>query len=181
MRFETFFDPNIWIFAAEAIVAEELAKTHNGCIALSLPYPVSANRYWRSFVPKHSSRAIIVRSPEANAYIKDVKMEATIAGIRKPLERWVYVRISLWPNRPQDWAKRAAKDPDGWELGVQCMDVGNCEKVLCDALNGILWHDDKQIRQMVLRRMTPDERGARVLVEACADPSPEVAPELPFR
>jgi crossover junction endodeoxyribonuclease RusA len=151
-----------------------------GIITLPLGYPVSANRYWRSFVPRGSSRAIVARSPEANAYIQDVQLRAVMHGLRQPFAHWVYVRISLFPNRPLDWARRAAKDPDGWELTVQCLDLGNCEKVLCDALNGILWRDDKQIRQMVLRRMPPDAHGARVLVEASADPTPVIAPQLPF-
>ena len=37
-------------------------------ITLTLPYPVSANVYWRSFVPRGHSRAIVTLSDEAKAY-----------------------------------------------------------------------------------------------------------------
>lgn len=136
---------------------------------LVLPYPVSANRYWRSFVPRGSSRAIVTRSPEANAFIQTVQLLAITAGVRDSLNGWLYVTIRLYPNRPKDWEKRQRLDPFGWEHSVQCLDVGNCEKVLCDALNGILWKDDKQIRRMVLERMSPDEHGGRVVVEIAAE------------
>jgi len=36
--------------------------------------------------------------------------------------------------------------------------------VLSDALNGVVWADDKQLRRIVLERMEPDERGARLEV-----------------
>jgi crossover junction endodeoxyribonuclease RusA len=139
-----------------------------------LPYPVSSNRYWRSFVPKGHSRAIVTRSDEAKSYIATVRKLLMVAGLSKPLDGWVYVRMRLYPNRPQDWAKRAQKDPDGWEMSVQCLDVGNCEKVLSDALNGIVWHDDKQIRLMILERMSPDEHGERLTLEVMKDPTPLV-------
>lgn len=137
-----------------------------------LPYPVSANRYWRSFVPPGGTRAIVTRSTEAKAFIKDVQMLMVSCGLIKPMDGWVYVRLRLYPSRPQDWHKRSQKDPDGWEHGIQCMDIGNCEKVMCDALNGIVWHDDKQIRLMILERMSPDEHGARLTLEVMKDPSP---------
>lgn len=79
--------------------------------------------------------------------------------------------VRLFPNRPQDWARRARRDPAGWDDTVQCIDLGNCEKVLSDALNGVVWADDKQLRRIVLERMEPDARGARleVAIEPVAD------------
>lgn len=149
-------------------------------VSLVLPYPVSANRYWRSFLPKGHQRPIVTRSPEAKSYIHECQVLAIRAGIRQPLQGRVWLSVRLYPNLPQDWKKRAAKDPDHWDDTVQCMDLGNCEKVLCDALNGIAWNDDKQIRRMMLERMIPDERGARLVVEFWADSSPLIAPELPL-
>ncbi|WP_258013257.1 RusA family crossover junction endodeoxyribonuclease [Stenotrophomonas maltophilia] len=70
--------------------------------------------------------------------------------------------IRLYPNLPQDWAKRARKDPHTWDDTVQCIDLGNCEKVLSDALNGVAWVDDKKHRRILLERMEPDAKGARV-------------------
>lgn len=159
-------DAGIWTIAAAATAV----PSYIGRVIV-LPYPVSANRYWRSFVPRGSQRAIVTRSQEAKAYIDVVQLQLVRNGIPKPLDGWVYCRLRLYPNRPQDWAKRAQKDPDGWEHSIQCMDVGNCNKVLEDALNGLLWHDDKQVRMLILERMSPDAHGARVTLEVMKDPS----------
>lgn len=147
-------------------------------VRLVLPYPISANRYWRSFLPKGHQRPIVTRSTEAKTFIHECQVMARRAGIRQPLQGRVSLSVKLYPNLPQDWKKRAQRDPYHWDDTVQCIDLGNCEKVLCDALNGIAWNDDKQIRRMVLERMTPDEHGARTVVEFCADSTPMIAPEL---
>lgn len=136
-------------------------------ITLVLPYPVSANRYWATRVipkpkkPPHRPLAITYVTPEAEAYKAEVAKLARLAGIGK-LEGRVRVHLRLYPSRPQDWAKRARKDPDLWADTVQCMDLGNCEKVLDDALNGIAWTDDKQLHEIHKYRCDPDDLGARV-------------------
>lgn len=45
---------------------------------------------------------------------------------------------------------------------MHCIDLGNCEKVLSDAPNGVDWVDDKKHRRIVLERMDPDAKDARV-------------------
>lgn len=136
----------------------------NTPITLRLPYPVSANRYWRTFQPKGHARAITVRSQEAKAFIAEVGILANAAGLRIPLDGRVALRVDLFPERPADWAKRAQKNPDAWDDDVRCIDLGNCEKVLSDALNGIAWIDDKQLRRIYLERQEPDQFGARCIV-----------------
>lgn len=137
--------------------------------SLVLPYPISANRYWatRCIRNKHTGQymAITYVTSEAQAYKREVGLLAKAAGIREPLTGRVVVEIKLYPSLPKDWAKRARKVPDYWDDTVQCIDLGNCEKVLCDALNGIAWNDDKQLRRIVLDRMVPDELGARCEIE----------------
>lgn len=130
---------------------------------LTLPYPISANRYWRSFVPRGGQRAITVVSDEAKAYREEVKWRAMAAGLR-PIKGRVQLELRLYPGRPQDWQKRARKDPECWDDDVRCIDLGNAEKVLSDALNGIAWDDDKQHRRIIKERMVPDENGPRVVV-----------------
>jgi crossover junction endodeoxyribonuclease RusA len=147
-------------------------------IVLSLPYPISANRYWRSFVPRGGSRAIVTVSDEAKAYKQDVAWRAKAAGLRLPLDGRVAVRIRLYPARPQDWAKRCQRDPDTWDDDVRCIDLGNCEKVLSDALNGVAWVDDKQLWHIEQKRCEPDEKGARVEVEIEPIKRQAIAPSL---
>nr|WP_313510302.1 RusA family crossover junction endodeoxyribonuclease [Stenotrophomonas geniculata] len=135
-------------------------------IHLTLPYPISSNRYWavRVIPRKPKPLAITYVTEDAKAYKAAVGHLAKAAGIRAPSTGRVVLHIKLFPHRPQDWAKRARKNPHTWDDTVQCIDLGNCEKVLSDALNGIAWVDDKQIRRTLLERMEPDEKGARLEV-----------------
>lgn len=149
-------------------------------ITLTLPYPISANRYWRAvrLGKGPTARMAMVPTKEAIAYKADVGKLAKAAGLRIPLDGRMTLLVRLYPERPQDWAKRAQRDPDTWDDTVRCMDLGNCEKVLSDALNGIAWLDDKQLRRIVLERYEPDDRGARVEIEIDVVRRQSIAPSL---
>lgn len=125
-------------------------------IRLVLPYPISANRYWRSFMPKGHKRPITVVSDEANSYKSQVGWIAKQAGIREPMKGRVRVDIYLYPKRPNDWVKRAQKDPDYWDNTVQCIDLDNARKVLYDALKNIAFEDDDMIFEDSGIRCEPD-------------------------
>lgn len=138
-------------------------------ITLTLPYPPSANRYWRIAIV--CGRAQTYPSADAKTFKKEVTKIAAAAGLLDPIAGRIQLHVQLYPQRPQDWAKRARKDPLGWDDDVRCIDLGNCEKVLSDALNGIAWQDDKQHRRIVLERMEPDgEARVVVMIEAMAKP-----------
>lgn len=130
-------------------------------IVLTLPYPISANRYWISF-PLHG-RTMTAPSKEAKAYKSEVAWLAKQAGIRKPIAGRVSIDIKLYPKRPQDWAKRAKKDPETWDDTVLCIDLDNANKVLFDAFKGVVIDDDKWVRRLSSERMEPDG-DARVIV-----------------
>ena len=149
-------------------------------ITLTLPYPISANRYWATrVVPKKPKPlAITYVTPDAVEYKRQVGLIAKANGLRLPFDGRVALHVKLFPQRPQDWAKRAQRNPDGWDDDVRCIDLGNCEKVLSDALNGIAWLDDKQLRRIVLERCEPDDRGARVEIEIDVVRRQAVAPSL---
>jgi crossover junction endodeoxyribonuclease RusA len=144
-------------------------------VTLRLPYPVSANRYWRHAIV--CNRAQTYLSKEAKEYKAEVAILAKAAGLTIPLDGRVAWRIQLFPKQPLDFAKRAARNPDFWDDDVMCMDLGNCEKVLADALNGIAWVDDKQIRRTVLERFEPVGE-AHVLVTIGRLHQVAVAPDL---
>lgn len=132
-------------------------------IELVLPWPVSANRYWRSFVPRGHSRAIVCLSNEAKAYKREVAYLARQAGLRQPITGRVEVGIVLYPERPLDWQKRAQRDPLTWDDSVRCIDLDNARKVLYDALKGVAFEDDGMIFADHSRRAEPDG-AARVVV-----------------
>lgn len=134
---------------------------------LTLPYPISANRYWttRVVVPKATKKPMAVTHPstEAQHYREEVGWRCKAAGIREPLAGRVRIGVQLFPHRPQDWAKRAARNPETWDDDVRCIDLDNANKVLLDALKGIAIEDDRWVREIHSQRMEPDGE-ARVVV-----------------
>jgi crossover junction endodeoxyribonuclease RusA len=125
-------------------------------VTLTLPYPISANRYWRSFVPKGHTRAIVTLSDEAKAYKHQVSWLARKAGVREPITGRVAVNVRLFPQRPLDWERRARRDPLSWDDTVQCIDLDNANKVLFDAMKGVVIEDDRWVRMLSAERMEPD-------------------------
>lgn len=132
-------------------------------IELTLPYPVSANVYWRSFVRRGHSRAIVTLSDEAKAYKAAVGRLVRATGVVRPIAGRVAITVRLYPARPHDWARRARKDPAGWDDDVRCIDLDNANKVLLDSLKGWAIEDDRWVRRIVSERMEPDGE-ARVVV-----------------
>ena len=136
-------------------------------ITLTLPYPLSANRYWRTYMPKGFKAPVTTLSAEAKAYKNEVKLLAKQAGILRPITGRVAVSILLYPHRPQDWQKRIKIDPKAWDDTVQCLDLDNANKVLFDSLKGIAIEDDKWVRRITSERMEPDGE-ARLVVTITA-------------
>lgn len=137
-------------------------------VILVLPYPVSANRYWQTRVitPKGQKRAMSMTyiSNEAKQYKDDVARLAREAGVMEPIKGRVQLDIRLYPNCPKDAVRRKKLHGPAWDDTVMCIDLGNAEKVLSDALKDIVMEDDKWIRRIISERMEPDEHGTRVVV-----------------
>lgn len=146
-------------------------------ITLQLPYPISANRYWRTFMPKGFKAPVTTVSNEARAYKAQVGWIAKAAGVLRPIIGRVEVAYTLYPRRPQDWKKRAEKDPIGWADSVQCIDLDNAQKVLMDALKGVVFEDDRWVRRIVADRAEPDGEARLVVTirRMPVDASPQLA------
>lgn len=116
---------------------------------LYLPYPVSANRYWRNL------RGRMVRSEEADAYRRTVSHAAYVAGW-PVLEGPVKVRIMLRPKLTKRGTPSQIR-----------LDLDNCIKVALDSLNGIAYVDDRQVTRLLAEIGPPCEGGGlAVSVEA---------------
>jgi crossover junction endodeoxyribonuclease RusA len=96
-----------------------MAKANNS-IRLTLPYPPSANRYWRS------ARGRVFVSKEAKDFKKEVCKIAKARGLNSPFTGPVGVELHAY--RP---AKRG--------------DLDNTIKVTLDSLKGITFEDDNQV------------------------------------
>jgi crossover junction endodeoxyribonuclease RusA len=116
-------------------------------LSFQLPYPVSANRYWRSF------RGRQVVSAEARAYKAEAALRARLAGAVSPFAGGVRVELALHPRKPL----RATGRP------TRCIDVDNALKVLIDSLNGVAWVDDAQVVRLAIERAEPIPGGGVVV------------------
>jgi crossover junction endodeoxyribonuclease RusA len=100
-------------------------------------YPVSNNRNVRF----GNGRAYT--SPEAKAYKLECGYKAKVFGA-------TILNGDLWLNlyiHP-----KIKKNGEASKVGL---DIDNICKVLFDALNGVLWHDDKQIKKLHIEYAKP--------------------------
>jgi crossover junction endodeoxyribonuclease RusA len=112
-------------------------------ICLTLPYPPSANRYWRS------ARGRVFVSKEAKDFKATVRDIAQERGLNSPLAGDVIVDMTVY--RP---AKRG--------------DLDNSIKVTLDSLKGIAFDDDKQVVQIIAeRRDDKDDPRVEIVVSDC--------------
>lgn len=149
-------------------------------VTVKLPYPVSANRYWRTrvvlpsmdkiaaamkqgglkglckFIADHSFVNTYV-STEAKNYKEAVGWLLRNAGVRQQLTGWVRIDLQLRPACPKDWAKRQRQDQLWWASTVQRLDLDNTRKVVYDAIKGIAIEDDKQVWKDTGEVLEPQE------------------------
>ena len=146
-------------------------------ITLTLPYPISANRYWATRVVKMAGkpRAMTYVTTEAKAFKDQVAWIAKAAGVRAPITGRVAISYTLHPHCPQDALRRMKRDPYGWDDTVQCIDLDNAQKVLLDALKGVCMEDDKWVRRITAERGMPVDGGKLVVTIEPISFVPELA------
>ena len=116
---------------------------------IALPYPPSANRYLR-----HTARGTY-RTAEADRYCAAVQQiaAASVAGKHAG-------RVSLL-------AKLHPKTTTAGKASKIRMDLDNCIKVACDALQGVLYDNDRQIERISIE-IGPPTCGGALSVEVLA-------------
>lgn len=97
--------------------------------SITLPFPPSANRYWRMF------RNRMTVSAEARAYQLEVFFQVVEGhdGIPQPIDGPVAVTLRVYRPRRSG-------------------DLDNRLKVVLDAMQGLLYHDDSQIVELHAHR-----------------------------
>ena len=106
-------------------------------LTLTLPYPPTANKYWRPW------RNRMVTTPEARAYREKVAMLGKVLKVQ-PLEGPVSVAVDAF--RPR-------------RIG----DLDNILKVSLDSLRGVAFEDDDQVVEILALRRD-DAEDPRVVV-----------------
>lgn len=117
-------------------------------INLRLPYPVSANVYWR--VSASGGRSVTYVSNEAKNYKQAVKILGRKAV---PISGDVSVSIELLPKLTK-----------GGKAHKQVLDLDNAIKVTLDALIGVAYADDKQVKYIKAKYGEPVQDGGLVVV-----------------
>lgn len=131
-------------------------------ITLTLPYPLSANKYWRPV--RIGAHITIVPTKEAKKHRVDTAIACRAQGVLGPITGRVHIDVKLYPHRPLDYVKRMRLNGAEWDDDVRCIDLDNANKVLLDSLKGVAIEDDKWVRRLTAERMEPDAGGARVVV-----------------
>ena len=114
-------------------------------VKLVLPYPISANKYWRSFKHSRTGKVVHTLSREAKSYKTEVGWLAKKAGFHKPTEKPIELKVLLIPKNKI------------------VMDLSNCLKVTEDALQGIVYENDKQVKRIFMEYGQPDGNGALIV------------------
>lgn len=167
---------------------------------LVLPYPVSSNRYWVTFpyiergemgfsdmvraalhaignnrlararellqdLAKKKPRAVTVPSAEAKTYKEEVAWRAKVAGFKEPTDKLIEIAsITLCPRMNKDGSASAV-----------VLDLGNCWKVVEDALQGVVYVNDKQIKRIRNVEYGPPTKDGALIIEV-VEYIPVVAP-----
>lgn len=134
-------------------------------ITLTLPYPISSNRYWRPV--RIGAHITIVPTKEAKQYRTDIAAMCLSQGVTSPIAGRVHIDVKLYPKRPLDWQKRMRMAGAAWDDTVMCIDIDNANKVLLDSLKNVAIDDDRWVRRLTSERMEPDGE-ARVVVTITA-------------
>lgn len=115
-------------------------------ISLTLPYPPSSNRYWHSTARHGFVQVLLTR--EAKAYKAQVGL---LARGHEPLEGPLELVLKIY--RPR-----------------KAGDLSNRFKVLEDALQGYLFHDDKQVVHIDAWRFDDKDDPRAEVVVSMLDP-----------
>jgi crossover junction endodeoxyribonuclease RusA len=159
-------------------LAKAVALARGGhMLTVTLPWPVSANVYWRTRVVKGVAMTYV--SAEAKEYKRAVDKALVAAGFGGPILGRVAVSMTLYPHRPQDWQKRMKKLGDAWDDGVRSIDLDNAIKVTLDAMKGVAFEDDVWVRRIVAERAEPDGE-ARLVVTISAIETSRPQQNLPI-
>lgn len=116
-------------------------------IMLSLPYPVSANRYWRK---TRTGRTYI--SADAMAYRQSVAMACKQSKVTQIVGK-ASLTMCLNPKMTQKGVASKA-----------LIDLDNALKVTLDALIGHAYSDDKQVKRIVIEYGEPVVNGGLSVV-----------------
>lgn len=137
-------------------------SVEQGSWTFELPFPPSANEYWRSRAVRLPGGKLGVQvyvSPAARQFKERAAQTAREFGVR-PLSGPVALSLALW-------------------LPSRACDISNSCKVLEDALNTVAYVDDAQVERIQITRLGIDSKNPRAIVTVCNNAPLEVSADSP--
>lgn len=85
-------------------------------------------------------------------------------GCSTPLEGPLKLEVFFRFHRPKSWpaARRDVEGEEPWYKGKP--DLDNLLKLVMDAANGILWHDDAQVVKVIADKVYSDEDATELVL-----------------
>ena len=88
-----------------------------------------------------------------------------VMGPRRPLSGPLSVSIEAWMPIPASWSRRQFdRAVAGATLPASKPDSDNILKIIGDGCNGIVWHDDRQLTTVVIRKRYGPKPGLVITV-----------------
>lgn len=90
--------------------------------------------------------------------LKDLAYEAM--GDRDPFDVPLHIEMAISYTWPTSWSKKKRENP--WKASRP--DLDNLMKLVCDAVNGIVWTDDALVCRASIEKFYDNKAGTRVTV-----------------
>lgn len=112
----------------------------------------------RPRIGKRGNLAIMFTPPATVEYENAVKREAALSMQGRelfagPVELWLEIYMPIPPSYPK---KKAQAARDGLLVPTKKPDGDNVIKAICDALNGVVWVDDTQVVDYIVKKRFAD-------------------------
>lgn len=108
---------------------------------------------------------------KTKTYEDEIKMMASAAmGSSEPLETPITVAIYISIGIPASFSKKRYKDAlENIEKPMKKPDIDNIAKCFLDAMNGIIYLDDKQVVNLHVKKVYAETPCVQVMVSECLE------------
>lgn len=106
----------------------------------------------RTYTPEDTLRA--------ESWVRTCALNAGAKPMDGPLSLTMHIRVQI----PQSWSGKRQREAIGCYTTTK-FDLDNLAKLIGDSLNGICWHDDRQIASLWATRRYAEVPGATITVE----------------
>lgn len=130
-------------------------------IAFVVPGPIRGKqRAGRMILPGGKVRSFNPHQTENNEKLIRDYASLEMRG-RAPFEGAMSLCIRLYKTHPKSWSKKRVREAF-WVTGKP--DCDNIAKLVADALNKIVWHDDSQIADLTVKRRFAELEYTQIII-----------------